>query len=167
MDGRLEGLRARCQCYAGDSGVQRCGTEGEGDSHSDHGLRSRIRCEFRYMRAAEATVAGVPARLLRIGFVGEAGWELHVPAEHAVHVWDAVLNAGAALGIAPFGVGGAAGAEASEEALHSGPGHRRNVQPVRGGRRLGGEDGPRRLHRPGRSQNHPGGADCAISWSVS
>ena len=60
--------------------------------------------EFRYMRAAEATVAGVPARLLRIGFVGETGWEVHVPAEHAVHVWDAVLDAGAAFGIAPFGV---------------------------------------------------------------
>ncbi len=59
---------------------------------------------FRYMRAAETTVAGVPARLLRIGFVGETGWEVHMPAEYGVHVWDAVLEAGAAHGIRPFGV---------------------------------------------------------------
>lgn len=59
---------------------------------------------FRYMSAADTTVAGVPARLLRIGFVGEAGWEVHVPAEYGVHVWDAVLEAGAAHGIRPFGV---------------------------------------------------------------
>ena len=59
---------------------------------------------FRYMSAAEASVAGVPARLLRIGFVGETGWEVHVPAEYAEHVWDSVLDAGAAFGIRPFGV---------------------------------------------------------------
>ena len=59
---------------------------------------------FRYMRAAEGTVAGAPARLLRIGFVGEAGWEVHVPAEYAEHVWDAVLDAGSRFGILPFGV---------------------------------------------------------------
>ena len=59
---------------------------------------------FRYMSAADTTLAGVPARLLRIGFVGETGWEVHVPAEYGAHVWDAVLEAGAAHGIRPFGV---------------------------------------------------------------
>ena len=35
--------------------------------------------KFRYMRSARGQVAGVPALLLRVGFVGEAGWELHFP----------------------------------------------------------------------------------------
>ena len=37
---------------------------------------------LKYMRSASGTVAGVPSLLLRVGFVGEAGWEIHCPAEH-------------------------------------------------------------------------------------
>ena len=59
---------------------------------------------FRYMACRQAAVAGAPAVLLRIGFVGEMGWEIHVPAEYGVHVWKAVLEAGEPLGIRPFGV---------------------------------------------------------------
>ncbi|MCY3776088.1 MAG: 2Fe-2S iron-sulfur cluster-binding protein [Candidatus Aminicenantes bacterium] len=59
---------------------------------------------FRYMRCRTATVAGVPARLLRIGFVGETGWEIHVPASYGAYLWDTLLEAGADQGIAPFGV---------------------------------------------------------------
>ncbi len=59
---------------------------------------------FRYMRCRTATVAGVPARLLRIGFVGETGWEIHVPASYGAHLWDTLLEVGADQGIAPFGV---------------------------------------------------------------
>ena len=59
---------------------------------------------LRYLDAVEADVAGVPAAILRIGFVGELAYELHVPADRAAHVWDAVMAAGAAYGIVPFGV---------------------------------------------------------------
>jgi len=59
---------------------------------------------FPYLTCAHSTVAGVPALLLRIGFVGESGWEIHVPAECGEHVWDAVMKAGHEFGIAPFGV---------------------------------------------------------------
>lgn len=59
---------------------------------------------FRYMRCRTATVAGVPARLLRIGFVGETGWEIHVPASYGAYLWNTVLEAGADQGITPFGV---------------------------------------------------------------
>ena len=58
---------------------------------------------FRYMRAREGNVAGVPALMLRIGFVGETGWELHFPAEYGEHVWVALMDAGSEFGIAPFG----------------------------------------------------------------
>ena len=59
---------------------------------------------FRYMACRRAEVAGCPAVLLRIGFVGEMGWEIHVPAEYGVHVWNAVLEAGKPFGVRPFGV---------------------------------------------------------------
>jgi sarcosine oxidase subunit alpha len=59
---------------------------------------------FPYMACREAVVAGVPAVLMRIGFVGETGWEIHVPAESGAHLWDSVMEAGAEFGIRPFGV---------------------------------------------------------------
>ncbi len=59
---------------------------------------------FPYLAVREGTVAGVPARLLRVGFVGEWGVEIHVPAEHGAAVWDALMAAGQAHGIRPFGV---------------------------------------------------------------
>ena len=57
-----------------------------------------------YLAATEGQVAGVPAIILRIGFVGELGYEIHVPADYGAHLWDAVFEAGRGMGIAPFGV---------------------------------------------------------------
>jgi sarcosine oxidase, subunit alpha len=59
---------------------------------------------FAYLDAKRAPVAGVPALLLRIGFVGEVGYEIHFPAAHGQHVWDAILEAGAQDGLRPFGL---------------------------------------------------------------
>ena len=46
-----------------------------------------------YLDAKEAHVAGVPCLILRIGFVGELGYELHVAAPYAEHLWDALVAA--------------------------------------------------------------------------
>jgi sarcosine oxidase subunit alpha len=59
---------------------------------------------FPYLGVRDAEVAGVRALALRVGFVGELGYELHVPASQAMHVWMALLDAGARFGLAPFGV---------------------------------------------------------------
>ncbi len=59
---------------------------------------------LRYLDAREALVAGVPAAILRIGFVGELAYELHVPADQAAYLWDRILATGAEFGIRPFGV---------------------------------------------------------------
>ena len=59
---------------------------------------------FPYLGVREGEVAGVPARLLRVGFVGELGYEIHVPADSAAQVWSAIIEAGAGRGIRPFGV---------------------------------------------------------------
>ena len=42
--------------------------------------------------------------MLRVGFVGELGYEIHVPASAALHVWRALRAAGQAVGMRPFGV---------------------------------------------------------------
>jgi len=55
---------------------------------------------FKYLDAKELAVAGVPCLALRIGFVGELGYELHCPATEAEQLWDAVV----ALGAVPFGL---------------------------------------------------------------
>jgi sarcosine oxidase subunit alpha len=57
-----------------------------------------------YLRAVQGTVAGVPATILRIGFVGELGYEMHFAAEYGEYVWDVLMDAGQEFGIAPFGV---------------------------------------------------------------
>jgi sarcosine oxidase subunit alpha len=59
---------------------------------------------FSYLDARQARVAGVPALLLRIGFVGELGYEIHFPSACGEDVWDAILAAGASDGIRPFGL---------------------------------------------------------------
>jgi sarcosine oxidase subunit alpha len=59
---------------------------------------------FKYMRFANGLVAGVPSTLLRIGFVGETGWEVHFPAEYGEHIWDALMDAGKEFDISPCGI---------------------------------------------------------------
>jgi sarcosine oxidase subunit alpha len=57
-----------------------------------------------YLDARHVRVAGVPCLALRIGFVGELGYELHVPSALAEDVWDTLLERGADLEAAPFGL---------------------------------------------------------------
>jgi sarcosine oxidase subunit alpha len=59
---------------------------------------------FPYMGVKMGTVAGIPARLMRVGFVGELGYEIHVPAGYGEALWDALMEAGKPEGIRPFGV---------------------------------------------------------------
>jgi sarcosine oxidase subunit alpha len=57
-----------------------------------------------YLDAKNAYVAGVPCVILRIGFVGELGYELHFPSPYGEYLWDTVIERGADLGIRPFGL---------------------------------------------------------------
>src|SRR5487761_1800551 len=41
----------------------------------------------------------------RISYVGEFGWELHVAAEQAGHLWDLLWDAGRPYGLVPVGIG--------------------------------------------------------------
>jgi aminomethyltransferase len=51
------------------------------------------------------TVAGVEALIARSGYTGEDGFELFVAPEHALAVWEALLEKGKPFGVAPCGLG--------------------------------------------------------------
>ena len=59
---------------------------------------------FPYMACRQTEVGGVPCLMLRLGFVGETGWEIHFPAEYGEYLWELLMAAGEDLGIKPFGV---------------------------------------------------------------
>jgi len=59
---------------------------------------------FPYLGVREMTIAGVPVRAIRVGFVGEMGYELHAQAGAIGTLWDALASHGRAFGLRPFGV---------------------------------------------------------------
>lgn len=59
---------------------------------------------FPYMGVRTGTLAGIPVRILRVGFVGEAGYEIHCPAGYGEALWDTLIEAGKPHGLKPFGV---------------------------------------------------------------
>ena len=59
---------------------------------------------FTYLDAKHAHVAGVPALILRIGFVGELGYEIHFPSPHGEYLWDTLFEHGKEWDAAPFGL---------------------------------------------------------------
>ncbi|MEC3862644.1 FAD-dependent oxidoreductase [Mesobacterium sp. TK19101] len=58
---------------------------------------------FRWLSAREITVAGVTLWALRLSYAGELGWELHIPRDGALTVYDALIEAGQGLGITDYG----------------------------------------------------------------
>ena len=58
---------------------------------------------FRWLTGQEIDVAGMPARALRVSYVGELGWELHCRMDDLVALYDAVWTAGEPHAIADFG----------------------------------------------------------------
>lgn len=60
--------------------------------------------QFSYMEVRTGHIAKIPARILRVGFVGELGYEIHVPANQGEALWDALMKTGEEFEIRPFGV---------------------------------------------------------------
>jgi len=58
---------------------------------------------FPHMSVAECTVAGFPARLFRISFSGELGFEVNVPARHGRTLWEKLWEAGQQYDVCPYG----------------------------------------------------------------
>ncbi|MEM7774346.1 MAG: FAD-dependent oxidoreductase [Pseudomonadota bacterium] len=60
--------------------------------------------EFPWLTGQDTTVGLAPARLLRVNFVGELGWEIHHGIEYQNHIFDALMAAGQEFAIKPFGI---------------------------------------------------------------
>jgi 4-methylaminobutanoate oxidase (formaldehyde-forming) len=58
---------------------------------------------FPFAQCRRISVAGVEVIALRVTYVGELGWELHVPIESAAKVYDRLMDAGRPLGIVNAG----------------------------------------------------------------
>ena len=56
-----------------------------------------------FMGVRDTTIDGAFARVFRISFSGELAYEINVPADYGVDVWERVMAAGAAHGIIPYG----------------------------------------------------------------
>ncbi|HET6583257.1 MAG TPA: aminomethyltransferase family protein [Nannocystaceae bacterium] len=59
---------------------------------------------LKFFRVMDAAIRGAPISISRTGYTGDLGYELWIPAEHAVTVWDALVDAGASWGLAPCGI---------------------------------------------------------------
>ncbi|MDQ0395438.1 2Fe-2S iron-sulfur cluster-binding protein [Labrys monachus] len=59
---------------------------------------------FPYMAVRAGLLGGIPVRILRVGFVGELGYEIHCPSGQGEALWDMLHEAGKPFGMKPFGV---------------------------------------------------------------
>jgi glycine cleavage system T protein (aminomethyltransferase) len=60
--------------------------------------------DLRYYRRRPALIAGVEVDVTRTGYTGDRGYELWIPVEGALAVWDAVFEGGRGYGIHPAGI---------------------------------------------------------------
>lgn len=58
---------------------------------------------FRFATAKTIGIGGCPVNALRVTYVGELGWELHLPAEYATTVYDELMEAGQGFGLRDAG----------------------------------------------------------------
>ena len=58
---------------------------------------------FPFMTARDMDVGMAPCRVMRVSFTGDLGYELHVPAEYQVHLYETLMKAGADMGLTLVG----------------------------------------------------------------
>jgi aminomethyltransferase len=59
---------------------------------------------LKYFRLMSTVVRGIPVTITRTGYTGDLGYEIWIDAEHAVRVWDVLMEVGNAYGITPTGI---------------------------------------------------------------
>ena len=59
---------------------------------------------FPYLGVRQARLLDIPVTLLRVGFVGELGYEIHLPVSQAEHAWTSLLKKGSEVGLGAFGL---------------------------------------------------------------
>ena len=59
---------------------------------------------LKYFRATSGNIAGVPVDVSRTGYTGDLGYEIWMPWDSALRVWDAIASAGQAFDLHPTGM---------------------------------------------------------------
>jgi aminomethyltransferase len=59
---------------------------------------------LKYFRVTKGSIAGVAVEVSRTGYTGDLGYEIWMPAEDAVKVWDALIERGRAFDVRPTGM---------------------------------------------------------------
>jgi aminomethyltransferase len=59
---------------------------------------------LKYFRVTAGEIADVPVEISRTGYTGDLGFEIWIPSEGAVKVWDALMETGRAFDIHPTGM---------------------------------------------------------------
>jgi aminomethyltransferase len=70
-------------------------------------LEAATRSDWRgvgYFRRRRTEIVGVEVDVTRTGYTGDLGYELWIPADAALEVWDAVFEAGQSFGLRPVGI---------------------------------------------------------------
>ena len=68
---------------------------------------------FKFATTKNLTIKGIPVLAFRISYVGEQGWELHVPCSYGLSLWDLIYDQGAT----PVGVETYANSRRAEKSL--------------------------------------------------
>ncbi len=111
------------------------------------------------MTALELRIGFAPVLALRVTYLGELGWELHLPAEYAAHVYELLWAAGRDLGLADAGYRAIDLLRLEKRYLYWGQRHHARLHTLRGpafgfGRVAQEEIGLHRPRRPGKGQGH-------------
>ncbi len=56
-----------------------------------------------HMSVRHGKICGVPTRLMKVSFTGEAGFEINIPADYGPQVWEAIWERGQPMGLTPYG----------------------------------------------------------------
>ncbi|MDE2383467.1 MAG: GcvT family protein [Alphaproteobacteria bacterium] len=64
---------------------------------------AKLGADFPWLSAREISLAGVKALALRVSYVGELGWELHLPCADALKLFLALEEAGKTYGLGHYG----------------------------------------------------------------
>ncbi len=60
--------------------------------------------DLKFFRLAEGEIAGVPVMVSRTGYTGDLGYEIWIPQENALEVWDALMEGGEPYHVTPCGL---------------------------------------------------------------
>ncbi len=82
---------------------------------------------FPYLGLRTGTIQGIAVRILRVGFVGELGYEIHFPARYGEFMWDLLMQAGQEFSMKPFGCGKPATTAFGKGSYHYQSGYRWHV----------------------------------------